>query len=163
MRTVVAARVLAAALAGCSGDMTGADAREPSPAPTPRELGSVGGGSSQDFSIYYRTFEDFVTQSSMVFEGEVVDEARGAATTRGELREQPGILQIEVREVLSGVRPDTDVLRVEDFGWWQAEGRPEQVHRPGGHLRVEVGEAESLSAEELRARIRQTAARVGRT
>jgi hypothetical protein len=169
-------------------------------------LGSTSGGNSTaDFQVYYRTFDDYVTQSVAVFEGEVLSEARGAVTGNGEYREQVRVLQIKIRHVLSGVRPNAEVLRFDDFGWRQVEGRPEELERPEGYLRVEPGdvgifavrtsdnrifgfvndqavfllhgndvrdtdrrdpfvrEGEGLSADELRAGIREAAPRLGRS
>lgn len=203
--------LLAATTAACGAerDTTGTSARAstaPTPTPTARQLDSLAGGSSvADFHFHYRTFDDFVSQSSVIFEGEVVSEERGAATTQNEVRDQTRVLQLRVKEVLSGFQPSNGAVRVDDFGWLQVRGQEERVDRPGGYLRVEVGdvgifnvsttdkkvygftndqavflihgdevrdtdrpspfvrEAERLTADELRGRIRAVAATLGRS
>lgn len=136
--------LLVAAVAACGTPRdTAGTAEQASTAPTqtPRQLSSVGAGSSVvDFQFHFRTFDDFVRHSSVIFEGEVVNERRGAATTQSEVRDQPRVLQLRVWRVLSGFQPSEGVLRVDDFGWLQVRGQAERVDRPGGYLRVEVGD-----------------------
>ena len=141
-RDIVAATLIGALLAGCTAGSINADQRGPaSPAPSPRELGSVSGGNSRaDFQFFFRNFDDYVSQSSAVFEGEVISESRGAVNAKDEYREQVRVLQIRVRDALSGFQPSTAVVRVDDFGWRQVRGKAEEVDRPQGYLRLEVGD-----------------------
>ncbi len=134
--------VATTAACGAEPDTVGTSGRaSTAPTPMPRPLDNLAGGSSvADFQFHFRTFDDFVRNSSVIFEGEVVSEERGPASTQNEVQDQTRDLRLKEKEVLSGFQPSDGVVRVDDFGWLQVRGQAERVHRPGGYLRVEVGD-----------------------